>query len=303
MQFDLLFLINVCVNAVIAILLWYGLPARLRQPKWAVILFFVSIAVFLPVVGILFLIVAVILSYWFTRKKAEKIIQAKELPTYKREKIISPVSFGVGGAWTRLYNAEIVTADRLQAMFTINAAQNAVANNLNLNMLHEKNDQLRLYAFGLLSKQTKKLDKRISELKQKLLTAKSLIEQSEIKKNLAFSYWEFIYLDLVHADLSIYIEAKVLQYTQEALKQMPNDAGLWVLLGKIYFHKKDYANAKDAFEHAGKLHAPCENVSIYLAEIYFEQRDFAKVREYCKRCDIVGSASKTYAIIKFWGVS
>jgi len=303
MRFDLLLMINGCISALVAILLWLGLPAKLQQPSWPIILLFFSIVVFLPLVGILFLIVAVVLSYWFDRKKPEEIIQAKTLPVYQREKINPLENFGESGAWTRLHNVKSGKSQRIQAMFAVNADQNAVTNNLNLDMLQEDSDQLRLYAFGLLNKQSRKLDQRISALKKRLTTAGDVSEKIKIKKSLAFLYWEFVYTGLVKGDLLSYIEEQVLQYAKEALDHNPEETSLWVLLGKVYFNKKDHVKAQDAFEHAEKLRAPYENILPYLMELSFVQRDFAKVREYFKKCDSFRYISKLHNIIEFWSAS
>jgi len=303
MPYSLYLLLNGGVSAIIAILLWYGLPKKFQQPRWPITLLFFSISMCVPIIGILFLIIAVILSYWFERKVPEKIIQAIFSPTFMREKVTVPTSFGESGAWVRLHSSQASNTDRMQAMVAINTAETSAANRLNMDMLQNENDQLRLYAFGLIDKRTKQIDQRISKLKQQLVETEVAIDQAKIKKSLALLYWEMVFTNLVKDDLLTYAVTKTIEYTSEALEQMPEDMGLWVLSGKIYFYKKEYSKAKEAFEKAEKFRAPYEKILPYLAELSFKERDFAKIREYLSLSDTFRYMPKLYNIAKFWGAS
>lgn len=303
MQYDLYLFLNICISAVVSILLWYILPKKLQQPKWPMITLFFSFSMFLPIVGVFFLVVATILSHWFDRKIPEEVIKTIFTPTFVREKISAPVSFGESGAWVRLNNSNATNANRMQAMFAVNSSETAAANSVNLKMLQENNDQLRLYAFGILNTQTKEIDQRISELKNRLNKTESADDKTQLKKNLAFLYWEMVFNHLVKDDLLTYSIKKATQYAFEALDENKDDAGLWVLLGKIYFYKKEFAKAKEALEKAEKLRAPYEKILPYLAELSFKERDFAKIREYLSLSDTFRYMPKLYDIAKFWGAS
>lgn len=303
MRYELYLFINGCASAIIAILLWHCLPKKFQQPKWSIILWFFSISMCMPIAGILFVIIATILSYWFERKTPEKVIQAVFAPVFMREKISTPTAFGESGAWVRLHSGSVTSIDKMQAMFAANAAQVTRMNNLNLDMLRADDDQLRLYAFGLINKQSKKIDQQISKLKQQLDENHAAIDRAKVNKSLAFLYWEMVFAKLVQDDLLIYSLNKAIQYSFASLKQIPDDMGLWVLLGRIYFYQKEYSKAKEAFEKAEKLRAPYEKILPYLAELSFMERDFVKVRKYLSLCDTLMYVPKLHDVVKFWRAS
>jgi tetratricopeptide (TPR) repeat protein len=303
MRYGLFLLINVCISVVIAILLWRFLPKKFQQPKWPIIFWFFFISVCLPIVGWLFLIVVTILSYWFEREVPKKIIKKVFAPKFRREKISASTGLGEGGAWMHWQHRDMSDARHLRAMFAVNVAQAATANIVNLEMLQAGSDQLRLYAFGLINKQSKKLDQYISELKQELEKGDVLVDKTKVKKSLAFLYWEMVFAKLVQDDLLAYSINEAVKYATEALKEIPNDVGLWILLGRIYFYQKEFAKAKAAFEKVDKSHVFYVKVVPYLAELSFKERDYAKVREYLGLYEVFMRIPKLHGVVKFWRTS
>jgi len=297
LSFELLYIL---ISFPIAVFLWHILPPIYQQPKRLIILSFFGFSVFIPVLGILLLIVGLILLYWMEKQKKQVAIKTTQQPIYDREKITPPIRFGEGGALIRAQSDDVPIFDRLRSLTAINVTASPCVNIINRNMLQSGADELRLYAFSLLEKQETSINNQINEALQELKKAKSKTEKASAEKRLALLYWELVYLDLVQNDLLEATLEKAIHYANLAVEQLPNDADLWVLLGKIYLYKKDNEKAKEALNRARELNAPYSKTLPYLAELSFNECNFEELRNYFNMSETLKDIPKLAPIVDFW---
>lgn len=159
--------------------------------------------------------------------------------------------------------------------------------------LSDSNDEIRLMAFSVLSREEDKLNKIIFELLEKLKTAKEK-EKEIIYKDLGKLYWEFIYLGITDDNLKEFY----LNLAKECFEKSKNDYESIIYLGRIYLKENKIEEAKKNFEKALKFNKVL--VIPYLTEVYFNEKNFKKVKELMCMMDKVTVHSNFYFNYKVW---
>lgn len=159
--------------------------------------------------------------------------------------------------------------------------------------LSDTNDEVRLMAFSVLSREEDKLNKLIFKLLEDLKTA-SEKEKEQIYKNLGKLYWEFIYLGITDENL----KAFYLNLAKEYFEKSKNDYESKIYLGRIYLKEKKVQKAKELFEEALNFNKAL--VIPYLAEVYFDEKNFKKVKELINMLDKVNVHPNFYFNYKVW---
>ncbi|WP_456460144.1 hypothetical protein [Desulfurobacterium sp.] len=231
----------------------------------------------IPVAGCLFLIVIFVIV---ARFKKETTIKAKKLPirdiTLEKIKVKSR-KLGEA-ALTQLIKSKRVNNEHALLIMgnfinpqTVEAAKTA---------LFSDNDEIRLYAFAILSKLEKEIDDKISFLKGKLQKTENDREKAMIHFELASLYWDMVYLRVADKELMPFIIKEALNHIQHSLK-LYTTPEIELLAGKIYLKLKEREKAKkflsSAFSQGDKLMKM--KVVPYLAEIAFYEKDYKKVEE------------------------
>ncbi len=301
MRDELIFLImDFVTSAFFSVLCLYILPQKLRQSKWWVMTFFFIVSFFMPVIGLVAVIIAVFLLRFVKVRARREEIKTVEMPFFMRQKIVKPQTFGESGAWTRAHSKTSQTSERIQSLAAINVSSTPQANILNRIMLQDDLDELRLYAFSLLNNQERELDEKINHAKELLEKTKDRLEAANIQKNLASLYWEVAYHKLVQEDLLEFTIEKALYFADLALEKLPEDATLWLLYGKIYMNHNEFDKAFDAFEKAKEYNAPDEKTLPYLAELCFKKKDFVRLREFLSASPNLWAIPRLNSLMRFW---
>ena len=156
--------------------------------------------------------------------------------------------------------------------------------------LSDSNDEVRLMAFSVLSREEDKLNKVIFEKLEELKTAK---EKEKIYKDLGKLYWEFIYLGIVDENLKEFY----LNLAKENFEKSKNDYESMLYLGRIYLREKNIEKAKEMLEEVAKVD---KKAIPYLAEVYFYERNFKKTRELMAQIDLFSINPNFYFNYKVW---
>jgi len=159
--------------------------------------------------------------------------------------------------------------------------------------LSDNNDEIRLMAFSILSKEENKLNKLIFELLNKLNNASDQ-EKENIYKNLGKLHWELAYLDIIDNFLKNFY----LNLAKEYFEKSKNDYESIIYLGRIYLQEKNFSKAKEYFEKALKINK--KTVIPYLSEIYFYEKNYKKVQELICKIDKVTIHPNFYFNYKVW---
>lgn len=211
--------------------------------------------------------------------------------------------YGSGGLRLKLFSIQQSVIERTKALFALGKNRLAAINQQLYQLLPDSMDEIRLLAFNILDKQEGEITKNINRLFEKMEVAQR--EQrygdvAECQKELAECYWELIYHHLILPELETTVVHTALKLVHEACKVLPKDAGLQLILAKLYWRLKEYSQAEQALLRAQKLHAlPSETIP-YLAEIKYYARDFAAVQELLNSDNSLRDIPQLAPIIKFW---
>lgn len=205
--------------------------------------------------------------------------------------------YGEGGALRNLLHSSN-PYQRTEAL--IRLGQFADVNKIMYHLLADEADEIRLLAFNILEQQERFISEDIEQL-LKLLDTDKLSEEirAKFEKNLALHYWELVYRHLIFSELEHSIIEKALSYALSALRILPEDATLWVLLGKIFIRLKKFPEAEEAFNKTLFFNVPPSQVLPYLAEIKYNQRDYLAVKKYLDS-DVLLDVSLIAPVKYFW---
>lgn len=156
--------------------------------------------------------------------------------------------------------------------------------------LSDNNDEVRLMAFSVLSREEDKLNKAIFKKLEELKTAK---DKSKIYKELGKLYWEFIYLGIVDENLKEFY----LNLAKENFEKSKDDIESRLYLGRIYLREKNIQKAKEMLESI----IDKEKKAIpYLAEVYFYEGNIKKVKKLMKELDLLSVNLNFYFNYRVW---
>lgn len=209
------------------------------------------------------------------------------------------VRYGIGGLRARLRSESSSSNSKTAALFAMGNMELGQANVLLREALPDRNEDVRLLAFGLLEYQEKDLNQQISKSLHQLDTETDTTSRAHLQKRIAQLYWELIEREL-NLDLEDLILSHALSHAKQALEVLTDDELLWVLLGKVYHRLKKSKLSKQAFMEAEELGVSMAHFIPYLAENVYYQRDFKKLRALLAKSPTLSDLPAIGPITKFW---
>ena len=293
------FILHGAASGLLAAFVRVALPARYRVPKARVLALLFNFSFFVPVLGLIGLLSAVLIAAWLPRLMLK-------LPFGK----INPIEFvfprretrrrySQGGLQQRLKDLAIPDAHRMQTLLALQAMPARLANPILREMLADPADDIRLVAYGMLDAQEKKINGRIHQEILKLAQARDAALRQITLRNLAELYWELVYGGLVQGDLRQHAIAESTRYLNEATHNARADAGLWFLKGRLLHANRDPA-AEEAFNVAVAHGLEKSRVLAYLAEIAYYKRNFAAVRALVATLGTGQASPRLAPLIRYW---
>lgn len=273
-----LIFIHTLISAIIAVICTILLPSKLDRRISIKNLLSIFLLTFLtPIVG--YFLIPTIFLWFLRREKIEDIDYLKlAIKDITMEKVkAKPRKFGEA-ALTQLVKKKQINNESFIFVIsnfihpqTINAIKQALASS---------NDEVRLYAFSILSKSEDKISEKIGILKEELNKTNNHQEKGMICFELASLYWDMYYLGLVDKELENFVLKETENFIHRALNYTKNPE-IDFLAGKIYLKKLDLDRAEqfltEAFKSGDKILKA--KIAPYLAEIYFHKKDFKNVEE------------------------
>jgi hypothetical protein len=304
-------------------------------------IFLFNIAI--PVVGYPF---TLWLSWYLTHVKYEKKIvftNILDLDEFKNTFMKIERVFGESSMINLLNNEYVPKSKKLRALATLASTPSPSSLSIIKQTLSSNDDEIRLYGYSILNNLEKKINAKINAnlqfIHEKAFEQKSSEDEKEIAQaamNLAFSYWELVYMELAHESLKNnflnsainYIElAKefYIEYVEDLanelqeLKNTPlkkkeihhleieleeayeKTSNLYTLMGRIFLYKGAYEQAQAEFTIAKEL-LPEDATTIipYLAEVYFSVKKYAITKSVLNKYDSLRFNAKLYPIVKQW---
>lgn len=254
---------------------WQLMQDPYRQPPvWTMLLLFVW-GFFLPVLGIIGVLLAVLVVYWSPELPSKPLFVALDAPVYRSSIQPQVHDFGVGSIREQLSNDQFSTEVRMKALLAIQHMPTHHTAPLLRAALADSADDLRLLAYGMLEARERELMLRVE---QALARQQQQQDHYSTARELAELYWEMVYQNLVQGDMRRFALEQVSRFAQQALKLNAVDGGIWVIFGRMHLLNGAYAEAEKAFSRVIALGFLVVRAEPYLAELAFLAKDYSKVR-------------------------
>lgn len=275
------------------------LPDKYREPSQAVLALLTSFAFFIPIFGLLALVAGVLTVLSVPRGRVAMPFDTVRHPEFSTPQRDQAVRIRATGLRTLLLDPTLAPELRLRSLMALQNIPIRRAGPLLRRLLGDPSDDMRLTAYGLLDRESR----RIGDAVQKELAALPRITERGPRLNalrrIAELYWELVYTGLAQADLSEHALGEGLKHCDAALAIAGRDPGLLLLRGRLLNAKGDATGALEAFEKAMEAGLSVERAAPYVAEIAFEAGDFDGVRRQLERMD--PQANPTVApLVRFW---
>jgi polysaccharide biosynthesis protein PelE len=291
---------HAAASGLLSLFVWRLLPEKFRQPRVPIIALLFNFSFFIPVLGLVGMLTAAVVSGFNRRVFTHKPFASLVLPEFVLSLREPDNKFSQGGIKSRLAHTAIPTPQRLQSLLALQGIPARISSPLLQDMLGDASDDIRLVAYGLLDNREKKINALIHRELVSLKASGGKELRLVSLRHLAELYWELVYAGLAQGDLRTHALNQALSYANEALQLEPEDTGLWFLKGRILYQLKQFEDAYQILLHALAHGLPESRVLPYIVEITFIERDFKRVRDLLS----VISASQVTPIMKgairFW---
>lgn len=214
--------------------------------------------------------------------------------------------FGESSILRTILNESVPLTKRLQAFSAITAQISPFSISIIKQTLTSNNDEIRLYAYSILNNLETKISDTLSKALITFENSKKDEEKYNAAKEIAFLYWEQLYINLADQALEEVFIKNIKRYSTLAIEyfeKVKNEEVLFSLLilqGKLLLKEGDYKSALEVFRKAEKLNESSISLVPYMAEVYYQFKDFDKVRELLNKNKEFMFNQKLYPIIYQW---
>ncbi len=263
--------------ALMALVAWRLLPLRFRTPTVVSWLLIFAFAFFIPAIGLFTLLGGIVVGIWLPVIFRESPFSLVADPYYTPVQAASSSTFRQIDIQSLLSNPDSPDSLRLQGMLVLKDMPARVTGKVLRESLGDNFEDIRLLSYGILDQKEKTITRDIDRLLQLLERAKES-RRYMLTRRLSELYWELNYQDLVRGDIRKLTLEKAALYADMALMEAPQDAGIWVLRGRIQLAQGDTSGAQQSLVFARRLGLSASQVNPWLAEIAMERRQFPLVR-------------------------
>ena len=166
---------------------------------------------------------------------------------------------------------------RIQGMLVLKDMPGRITGRLLRDSLGDSYEDLRLLAYGILDQKEKDITRDIDRVLHLLERAKES-RRYRLARRLAELYWELSYQDLVRGDIMTLTLERASFYADMGLMESPEDAGLWLLRGRIKMSQGNLGESQESLVFARRLGLSPAQVNPWLAEIALQRRQLPMVR-------------------------
>jgi tetratricopeptide (TPR) repeat protein len=294
--------------AVLAVTLYPLLPARLQRPRLAVLALLFCLAFFIPVLGLLALMLAVVVMRLLPMREIDSHFRLASPPEFVLS-VREPARLFRGLSVRQLLTDVHATATlRTRALNAIASKPARIAGDLLRRLLSDPVEDLRLVAYGLLDSQEKVLRGRIASQEAVLAQIDATphdawtdqASRAEVRRHLAELHFELVYQSLVLGDVREHTLARAIEHAEAAVALDPTDGGLRQLLARMHLERGDSPRAREDLLQAAEHGLPLQRVRPYLAEMAFQRRDWHIVREEMGHIDPHTVTPRMAALVRYW---
>ncbi|MEI6707915.1 MAG: hypothetical protein WCK96_12370 [Methylococcales bacterium] len=279
------------------------LPKFLRSPNKTsrsinFLLFFI-VAFYIPVLGMLGLVLAVIPGLLFIKTDSTLLINFNTIREFSNTPVDRRLHFkyGVVSLENLLHSQN--PDKRLSAVYATLKLDDKNAIPLLRIALRDPVDDIRLLAYALIDRKEQRISERIEYARQSLEN-NDIPNTRHLYKCIIKDYWELAHLGLVEGETLNYVLNKTRGYLEKALQLYPRDRGLHLQYAKLLLRLRKPQFAYNEFKIAETLGVSKKPLLLYYAEIGFLQRRYGEVKRSMKEVNLMTARPQIHAARRFW---
>ena len=295
-----LIMLHLMIGVAVGLLGKESLPQKYRRSTGMVMVFFSSLALFIPILGAIGVLALVCLTNYFLVDKKKSAIQEVHENHFSgvgRPEILQNMS---GNLQSRFATSSVQTEARLDALGKLQGFESHNINATVRGALQDHADDIRLVAFGILDQKEKIINAKINQELELYHRTDDEPQKLVHARQLAYAYWELIYKEVVEGDILSYSLDQALQYNHMVLATYPDDAGMWSLKGQISLRSGEVDVARSAFMKALEYGIPEARVMPYLAELAFRKKEFVELSALFHQSHSLSDISILHPILRYW---
>ncbi len=257
---------------------WGLLPRHYQEPAWPTQGLLFLLVLFVPLVGLVAMLIGVAIGYALPAVPRDEPFLTVRTPSFTPVPAPSGNGFRQGDLRSLLTATDTPMELRLQGMLTVRDMPTRFTGAVLREVLGDEADDVRLVAYGILDQKEKQITRQIDRAMRLLETA-TTARSYRLFRRLAELYWELAYQDLVQGDIRELALRQSFDYVDRALTEKPDDAGMWLLRGRILLTNGEWVEAEKSFRFCVLLGLPPSRVNPWLAELALWRGQFSLVRK------------------------
>ncbi len=275
-------------------------PPAMQSPAWAVIGLASSFGFFIPFFGMLALIAAVLAVLVSPRALITRPYVSVRHPEFTVPIRESESRMRATGLRTVLLDAALAPELRLRSLMALQNFPIRRAGPFLRRLLGDPADDIRLTAYGLLERETRRISQIIEQDVLALATVEEPVMRLVIHRRLAEQHWELVYTGLAQADLADYSLGEALRHVEEALSIAPREPGMWLLRGRLLNARGDVEGAGLSYRESVRCGLPAERAAPWLAELAYRERNHQDVRAQMRVVDVETVGPTVGPVARYW---
>ena len=279
------FSLHAVASTLVTWLAWVLLPSNFKKPFLPVCALLWAFAFFIPVLGVIAILVVVQIAQRFPRiLRTERYVTVRmpEFSGVQRE-ATERSDLRAGDARRILKDSAQPLETRLRVLVALQSMQPKAAVPLLIGLLSDPSEDIRLLAYSMVDSWEKDLVQKIQKANAELDVARqsgSNIRVVNALRRLAELHWTQADTGLARGDLRRYALEHAQRYCEQVQALDTRAPGIWALYARILIELGQLDAAVQAVNMAHRLRLPLAETFLLMAQIAYAQGNYAAVRRY-----------------------
>jgi len=269
-------------------LAWSALPEQYRQPARASYALLYCLAFFIPVLGVLATVVAVLVARRYPRILRIERFVAVTMPEFSgvQRENTERSDLRAGDARRILKDWSLPLETRLRVLVALQTMRPKAAVPLLQSLLADPSEDIRLLAYSMVDAWEKDLTHQIQQARDRLREAREGEDRAPLVnslRRLAELHWLQVDTGLARGDLRRFSLEQAQKLCEDVLVLDAYAPGVWQLYARVLIELDQLAAAARALNLARKVRMPLMEIWPLMAQIAWLRRDLDGVRKYMSR--------------------
>ena len=279
------FSLHAVASTLVTWLAWVLLPSNFKKPFLPVCALLWAFAFFIPVLGVIAILVVVQIAQRFPRiLRTERYVTVRmpEFSGVQRE-ATERSDLRAGDARRILKDSAQPLETRLRVLVALQSMQPKAAVPLLIGLLSDPSEDIRLLAYSMVDSWEKDLVQKIQKANAELDVAHqsgSNIPVVNALRRLAELHWTQADTGLARGDLRRFALEHAQRYCEQVQALDTRAPGIWALYARILIELGQLDAAVQAVKMARRLRLPKAETFLLMAQIAYARGNYAAVRRY-----------------------